>query len=293
MDYKAYMSKGNTVVEGISNFDLGSTLECGQCFRWQKNDDNDYTGVALGKAVRVVQKNDSLYFINTSVNEFQSVWYEYFDLGTDYGKIKEILSKNDPIMDEAVRFAPGIRLLRQPMFETLVSFIISANNSIPNIKRVISAMSRMWGESIIYEDKEYFSFPDAKTLANGEICDLKLTKAGYRCEYIKKTAADFDKNPFYRNDLAELGYFEARKKLMDFTGVGAKVADCTILFTGSNFRAFPVDVWIKKIMEKLYLKKETALTEINERAFLLFGDLAGYAQQYLFHYARMSGNSKD
>jgi N-glycosylase/DNA lyase len=293
MDYKAYIRKGNTVVEGISHFDLESTLECGQCFRWQKNDDNDYTGVALGKAVRVVQKNDSLSFINTSVDEFQSIWYEYFDLGTDYGKIKEILSKDDPIMAEAVGFAPGIRLLRQPMFETLVSFIISANNSIPNIKRVISAMSRMWGESIIYDKREYFSFPDAKTLAASEVCDLKLTKAGYRCDYIKKTAADFSNNPFESKELAELSYIEARKKLMEFAGVGAKVADCTILFTGSNFRAFPVDVWIKKIMEKLYLKKETALSEINESAFLLFGDLAGYAQQYLFHYARMNSNSKD
>ena len=292
MDYKVYMDNGNTVDEGIRHFDLESNLECGQCFRWEKNDHNDYTGVAEGKAVRVVQKNDTLVFVNTPSDEFETTWYEYFDLGTDYGKIKEILSENDSIMAEAVGFAPGIRLLKQPLFETLISFIVSANNSIPNIKRIISAMCKRWGKGFIYDGKEYFSFPDAKTLAAGEICDLKLTKAGYRCEYIKKTSADFSKNHINVEMLSNMDYGEARKKLMEFTGVGAKVADCTILFTGANYRAFPVDVWIKTIMEKLYIKKETAMSEINEKAYMLFGDLAGYAQQYLFHYARMNRISK-
>ena len=293
MEHHIFKKGEDTIVEGIAHFDLGSTLDCGQCFRWDRNDDNDYTGIAYGKVVRVVQKNDTLTFMKSTIEDVQSTWYEYFDLGTDYGAIKKTLSENDPIMAQAVQFAPGIRLLRQPVFETLVSFIISANNSIPNIKRVISAMSRMWGERVIYDDREYFSFPVARTLAKSEVCDLKLTKAGYRCDYIKKTSEIFSLNPISKDNLASMEYSMAKKKLMEFTGVGAKVADCTILFTGSNYRAFPVDVWIKIIMEKLYLGKETAVSHISDAAYQLFGDLAGYAQQYLFHYARMNRIGKD
>lgn len=292
MDYKVEYIKGDTIIERVRDFDLESILECGQCFRWEKNDKNDYTGVVSGKAVRIIQNDSTLMFKKTAPEDVKSLWFEYFDLGTDYGAIKKILEKNDPVMAEAVSFAPGIRLLRQPLFETLVSFIISANNSIPNIKRVISALSRTWGTEIEYDSKKYYSFPKAEALATSDVCDLKLTKAGYRCEYIKKTAAKYLSDSFDSMELSNLEYIEAKRKLMEFTGVGAKVADCTILFTGSHMRAFPVDVWIKKIMEKLYFKEETSLAVINERAFQLFGNLAGYAQQYLFHYARMNKISK-
>jgi len=286
--HKVIYSSKDTVIENITDFDLGSTLECGQCFRWDKNDDNDYTGIVSGRAARVIQQEGRLVFKNTTPDEVNSFWYQYFDLGTDYGRIKEILSKDDPIMTDAVLFAPGIRILRQPLFETLVSFIVSANNSIPNIKRVISALSRMWGEEFRYDGKTYFAFPGAKALAEGEICDLQLTKAGYRCDYIKRTAGMFFENPLTANDLKAMDYHEAKELLRRFPGVGAKVADCTILFSGSHFRAFPVDVWIKKVMEQLYLKEETPLQKISDKAYDLFGNMAGYAQQYLFHYARMN-----
>jgi N-glycosylase/DNA lyase len=288
MQYRVRHKNGDTIVEGVNDFNLESTLECGQCFRWEKNKTNDYTGVAFSKALRIIQDEDTLILKDTPISDYESIWHEYFDLGTDYAEIKNALSQNDSVMEEAIRFAPGIRILRQEFFETLVSFIISANNSIPNIKRVIAALSKRWGAPIFYSGKEYHSFPEPGVLAKSDICDLQLTKAGYRCEYIKKTAGMYADNPYTPDDISIMGYEEGKRKLMEYMGVGAKVADCTILFTGAHIRAFPVDIWIKKIMESLYIKKETPVSKIAEIAYERFGDLSGYAQQYLFHFARIN-----
>lgn len=293
MGYRISEKNGDTIIEDVRDFDLSSTLECGQCFRWDKNDYNDYTGVVSGKVVRVIQKENSIIFRKTKAYDVNDFWYSYFDLATDYGEIKSILSKNDGVMKKAVAFAPGIRILRQPFFETLISFIISANNSIPNIKKVIAALSKMWGSGVIYDKNEYFSFPESNALAKAEVCDLKLTKAGYRCDYIKKTSQMINSDNIDEKILEAMDYDSAKQELLKFHGVGSKVADCTLLFSGTHLRSFPVDVWIKKIMEKLYIKEEVPLSKINLRAYELFGDLAGYAQQYLFHYARMNKISKD
>ncbi|MFO7612086.1 MAG: DNA glycosylase [Clostridia bacterium] len=276
-------------VSGLADFDLQSILECGQCFRWTKNSHNDYTGVVMGRVVRAVQTGSRLLLYNCDRYDFESFWYEYFDMGTDYGQIKKKLMIDDPVMEKAADYAPGIRILRQPLFETLVSFIISANNSIPNIIRVISVLSFMYGKNISFGGEEYSSFPEPSELASREVCDIRLSKAGYRCDYIKKTAAMFEKNPITTERLSRLGIAEARKLLMEFPGVGAKVADCVILFTGAHTEAFPVDVWVRKVMQELYIGKEMPIREIEAYARRKFGDLAGYAQQYLFHYIRNSG----
>lgn len=288
MNHPVSQKNGDTIVEGVRDFDLESTLECGQCFRWEKNATNDYTGVAFKKALRIIQDEDTLILKDTPISDYESIWHEYFDLGTDYAEIKEILSQNDSVMEEAIRFAPGIRVLRQEFFETLVSFIISANNSIPNIKRVIAALCSSWGKSIIYSGEQYHAFPDPGVLSKSDICDLQLTKAGYRCEYIKKTSEMYEMNQYTPDEIESMEYEDAKRKLIEYVGVGAKVADCTILFTGSHMRAFPVDVWIKKIMESLYINKETPVSKIGEIAYEKFGNLSGYAQQYLFHYARVN-----
>ena len=277
---------GATVLERLENFDIESILECGQCFRWERNKKNDYTGIVENKVVRVVQTGDSIKFIGCTLNDFNDFWFSYFDIGTDYASIIKKLSADDEIMKTATGFAPGIRILKQPLFETLISFIISANNSIPNIKHIIASLSSMYGERIVFENNEYFSFPDPLTLANADVKDIALSKAGYRSQYIRKTAVAFMTNPLTVTMLKDMDYTNAKKKLMEYTGVGSKVADCTLLFSDSFTNAFPVDVWVKKVMEELYLKEDTSIKKINDYAINKFGNLGGYAQQYLFFYAR-------
>ncbi len=277
---------GITVLRGLRNFNIETILECGQCFRWEKNNENDYTGIVGSKVIRISQKGDSAEFIGCTLNDFNEIWHRYFDMETDYGLIINTLSADDEVMRTAAGFAPGIRILRQPLFETLISFIISANNSIPNIKRIISALSSMYGEKIIFGNREYYSFPDPEVLAGVGIEDIMRSKAGYRSQYIKKTATAYAKDPITVAMLKNMGYAEAKKKLMEYAGVGSKVADCTLLFSGSFTNAFPVDVWVKKVMEELYLKEDTPIKKISEYAIDKFGNLGGYAQQYLFFYAR-------
>lgn len=279
-------SGNDTVVKGLENFYLESILECGQCFRWDKNEFNDYTGIVGNKAVRIVQHGDTAIFYNCTHQDFLGFWSGYFDMETNYGEIIEKLTENDDVMKKAALFAPGIRILRQPLFETLITFIISANNSIPNIRRVVTSLSTMYGQKVQFNEKEMFTFPEPEVLANADIGDISFSKAGFRSKYIKNTACEFLKNPLTTESLKLMGYEEAKRELMKYTGVGAKVADCTLLFSGAYMNAFPVDVWVKKIMEELYLKKDTPLKIISEYAYKRFGDLGGYAQQYLFYYAR-------
>ena len=276
----------NTELKGLENFNIESILECGQCFRWDKNEENDYTGIVQDKVVRIVQNNSTAIFYNCSCKDFENLWYEYFDIATNYKSIINSISHNDSIMKVASDFAPGIRILRQPLFETLITFIISANNSIPNIRRVVARLSEMYGSSLHYGKEKFYKFPEPNILADAPLEEISMSKAGFRSKYIKKTAIEFTKNPLTVKELKSLGYEEAKNTLMKFNGVGAKVADCTLLFSGAFTSAFPVDTWVKKIMEELYLKKDTPLKEISKYADKKFGELGGYAQQYLFFYAR-------
>lgn len=288
MEYETMDTGSGVAVKGVKDFDLDATLECGQSFRWKRNGKNDFTGVAGNRAARVRLSDGTLFIEGASSEDFNKFWKRYFDLDTDYGLIKKKLAEGDDVMGRALEFAPGIRLLNQPFFETLVSFIISANNSIPNIIRIIESLAAMYGEHVWLGVERHHAFPAPEKLADGELCDLKLSKAGYRCEYIKKTSGMYAADPSDPEHLKSIGYENAKKELMGYPGVGAKVADCALLFSGTYRRAFPVDVWIKRIMEKLYIDRQAPNGYISEFAYEKFGELAGYAQQYLFHYIRMN-----
>lgn len=286
MDLEIIQQGNNIELNGLENFDIQSILECGQCFRWDKNKENDYTGIVQDKVIRIEQNGSSAVFHNCHRKDFVDLWSEYFDMETDYKGIIDKITMNDSIMKIASDFAPGIRILRQPLFEILITFIISANNSIPNIKRVVARLCKMYGKAMIYEGNEFFQFPKPDTLAGAALEEISESKAGFRSKYIKKTAIEFNNNPITVSDLKNLGYDKAKNLLMQYNGVGAKVADCTLLFCGAYTSAFPVDTWVKKIMEELYLKKDSSLKTISDYADNKFGDFGGYAQQYLFYYAR-------
>jgi len=289
MDYKNYTVYENAngiEIRGIKDFDLGHIFDCGQSFRWLKQQDGSYIGIVGDKVSRVRFEDNILHISNSNFDDFVNIWYDYFDLGTDYGEIKKILCQKDEIMSQAIPFGQGIRLLRQDIWELLISFIISANNRIPRIMKSVEALSQNFGRKISSEEGQFYTFPSAEALSSCPLEQIELCKAGFRCKYIHKTSEMIRKGVVNLSTLNEMTTDEARNELIKLSGVGRKVADCILLFSGTKFDVFPTDVWIKRIMEVLYFKKEATLKEIDQFSKDHFGSLSGYAQQYLFFFAR-------
>lgn len=275
----------NTILQTPEDFKISHIFDCGQCFRFNSEDDNSYTGVAFNKALKISQKYDEVILHGVSEKEFYDVWYNYLDLGTDYTEIKKTLG-NDSIMKKAIPAGEGIRILNQELWETVVSFIISASNNIPRIKGIIERLCESFGEELEYMGKTYHTFPSPEKIASLSLEDLKIIRAGFRDKYILDAAYKFSNGDISEEKLNCLSTSEAKKLLMTIKGVGSKVADCILLFSLHRTDSFPVDVWIKRIMELCYFDEETDIKEISRFAENKFAELCGYAQQYLFFWAR-------
>ena len=283
MDYR--ITENGILVKNARDFEPEHIFECGQCFRWNKMPDGSYRGVAGGRILRVEKRGGDILLDGTDEKEFREYWARYFDLERDYGQIKQALSR-DPVLERAVEFGNGIRILKQDAWETLISFIISANNSIPRIKATIERLCRSFGSRREAKGETFFVFPTPERLSRLDEQDIRSCGCGFRARYVLGAARMVEEG---RADLASLEWMstaEARKALLSFPGVGPKVADCILLFSMARFDAFPVDVWVKRVMEHYYLKGDTPLAEVRRYAEERFGPLAGPAQQYLFYYAR-------
>ena len=288
MRYQGYeiASDGNYIaVEGIRDFDPVHTFECGQCFRWNKESDGSYTGIVRGRVANVAYTPGRLVLCNVTLEDFEQIWFDYFDLGRNYGAVKKAVAI-DGIMQKAVEFGSGIRLLRQEPWEALISFILSSNNRIPRIKKIIGELSLFYGREMEYKGRAYYGFPDVQSLAACSLEELQVCRAGYRCGYIHQTAAKVALGEFDLKKLTGLETSEARNDLLQLHGVGSKVADCVLLYGGIRYDVFPTDVWVKRVMEELYFKREASFREIQQFASENFGEYAGMAQQYLFYFAR-------
>ena len=369
--------------ENVKDFDIVHTFECGQCFRWNREEDGSYTGIAGGRVANV-RYDDEILIIEYPAeypgeypadsakcdsrsddvpkecisgessadecpdgesssdkspdteclsdrcspdgclpDEFlpdecpdrndsekhalrhsreKDFWHEYFDLGRDYGKIKDELSKDDEIMKAATAYGSGIRLLRQDPWETVISFIISQNSNIPRIKSCIEKLCSLYGDFVCeWRGKRWYDFPKASTLAALTPEDLAACKLGYRDKYVAAAAQKIMKDGVQvlaaaeeksRSDgrvLAAEGKSksdEALKYLRGFLGVGPKVAECINLFGLKHYDSFPLDVWMKRIMSRLYGFDENDVRSMKNYARKHFGKYSGFAQQYLFYYAR-------
>lgn len=258
-------------------FDLTQTFECGQCFRWNKNLDGSYTGVAHGKLINMCEKDGYV-----EINDDSDIWREYFDLDTDYNAIIHKLSCSD-IMKNAISRGSGIRILRQDFFETVISFIISQNNNIPRIKGIVESLCARFGDRI---EGNYYAFPKAEVLSSLEAEDLAFLRAGYRDKYIIDAAAKLARAELSMDVILNAPIDEARAEISKIKGVGPKVADCILLFGAARGEVFPTDVWMKKVLTELYGFENLTPKAINAFAIENFGSLAGYAQQYLFYSMR-------
>lgn len=286
------IEKDNQIIlEGISeDFEPKHVFECGQCFRWLREDDGSYTGVVQGKVINVKKENDLIIFDNTNKEDFENIWFDYFDLGRNYGEIKKQLKVMDEYLEKATEFGKGIRILQQDGWEMLISFIISANNRIPMIQRAINNLSERYGKFIgEYRGKKYYAFPTPEELSTVSVEDIRACQTGFRDKYIKSVVDYVNENNEDVLSYRKLDTGECIKELVKFNGVGPKVADCIALFGMQKYDTFPVDVWVKRVMEEFYVEDNLSLPKIRKFALDKFGDLAGFAQQYLFYYARELG----
>ncbi len=275
-------------MENVCDFDLTHIFECGQCFRWELEADGSYTGVAGGRAVSLYREGGVLIMKNCGKRDFEEFWFDYFDLGRDYGMIKQALSEEDQIMSKAVDYGSGIRLLQQDPWEAVISFIISQNSNIPRIRKCIDSLCVNFGESIgVYRGRERFSFPKAARLAELSLSDLSVCRLGYRDKYVLATAQAVARDGEETlSALRSADYSEARDYLQNLTGVGPKVADCILLFGLLKYESFPLDVWMKRIMSELYGFDKEDVKGMSKYAGKHFGERSGFAQQYLFYYAK-------
>ncbi|KMT23303.1 DNA-3-methyladenine glycosylase family protein [Clostridium cylindrosporum] len=283
MNFKEY-DKG-LYIENVQDFNIKHIFDCGQCFRWNEEEDGSYIGVIHSKVLRLYEVDGKVY-IEGADSEDIGLLEEYFDLKKDYSKIKDIVSENDDVLKEAIKCGEGIRILKQEPFETVISFIISARNSIPNIKRTVEKLSRNFGDKLEFNGKVYYSFPTPKQLSEATDEQLRECGCSFRAPYVLQTTKDVLEGKIDLYALRELSTDEAMEKLTALKGVGIKVADCIMLFSLGKTDAFPVDVWIQRIMEHFYVTEKTSLKKMREYAREKFKENAGIAQQYLFYYAR-------
>lgn len=285
--------EGSRLVLFHDSFDPKDIFTCGQCFNFTAEDDDSYTAVFLDKIINLKKDGEKIIIDNISLDEFYDIFYDYFDLVTDYEKIKKDIALDDTLK-KAVEYGSGIRILNQDFFETLISFIISANNQIPRIKKSVKIISQRYGNYIgDYKNKSYYSFPSPEKLSEVNPEELReYARVGFRDKRIIETAKIIRDGFFDFNKDIKLDSKTLRKKLQELPGVGPKVADCILLFALHKREAFPVDVWIKRAMETLFIKKEVDKKQIADYAYKYFKDNAGYAQQYLFYYGRENSIGK-
>ena len=279
-------------LRNVKSFELRDIFECGQCFRWNKQEDGSYTGVFKNNVLNVKKNKDEIIFEGICENDIQQTVKNYFDLNRNYEKIKEQLSKVDQNMKKSIEYGNGIRILNQDLWETIISFIISANNNIPRIKGIIERLSQKYGNEIEWNGKKYYTFPTSEQLKDVSVEEYRKLGLGFRDIRLFETThminnKEIDLQKLINNPNTQ----EVREELLKLSGVGPKVADCILLFSELNRRdAFPIDVWVRRVMNDLYIKQEdetkVSKKKIEELADEKFGNLKGLAQQYLFYWRR-------
>ena len=280
------------ILENCTSFEPKHIFECGQCFRWNEQKDGSYTGVFRNNVINVKKQDEKISFKGICEGNIKDECKKYFDLDTNYDNIKSRLSNVDDYLKTSIKYGEGIRILNQDLWETLISFIISANNNIPRIKGIIERISKSYGKKIVWNSNEYYTFPTPQELSKASVEDLRKLGLGFRDVRVYETTKIINENPDKLKKLAdEKDVNKLKEELLQFPGVGPKVADCIMLFsTLKRLEVFPIDVWVRRVMNELYIKNEDEAKinkkEIEQLAKTKYGNLAGIAQQYLFYWRR-------
>lgn len=295
--YYNELSKGENkmeqeyILKEIDSFEPKHIFECGQCFRWNKEDDNSYTGIFRNNVLNVKKEKQQIVFRGICDGDIEKICNEYFDLNTNYKEIKNKLSSIDEYLETSIKYGEGIRILNQDLWETIISFIISANNNIPRIKGIIERISKNYGNEIDYNKKKYYTFPTIEELSKASVEDLRSLGLGFRDKRVYDTTKIFLNKEITIQELYnEKNTDKLREKLLTLPGVGPKVADCIMLFSLKKYDVFPIDVWVRRVMNDLYIHNENeekvSKNELQKLAKEKYSNLAGLAQQYLFYWKR-------
>ncbi|MBR1816635.1 MAG: DNA glycosylase [Lachnospiraceae bacterium] len=293
-----YSEDKKVIIEDAKDFDIEDILECGQCFHFTRLDKKDYELMAYGRYLHIKQSLDDsrinrVVLYNTTLDDYNEIWAKYFDMEADYSDIKAKVLKSDDRLKEAVDAKAGIRILKQDFFETLISFIISQNKQIPHIKQIVHTISERYGDKLLLSDERtVYTFPSVERLYEVSEDELRECKVGFRAPYIRDAVCKVYSGEINEERLRGMSFNDARDELMTIKGVGEKVANCVLLYGLSFTNAFPVDVWMKRIMEYMYFGEDTKKEVIESFAYERYGEYAGYAQQYLFYYGRENGLGK-
>lgn len=284
------LSDDSLELDGLTDFSAEKIFDCGQCFRFDPVESADgftIEGVARGKLLRLTELDGRVRLDGVKREDFDSLWSGFLALDCDYpairgeiiGDFDRVLGYEDPVIRKASECGRGIRILRQEPWEALISFIISQNNNIPRIKKLIAALCETYGEKFETKYGERHSFPTPKSLLEAGVDGIFALKTGFRAKYIYDAAEAVESGRIDLESLRRTSAQEALDKLMTIKGVGPKVASCVSLFGLGHTEAFPVDVWIRRVLETRYPAPHTL-------DYAKLGRYAGIAQQYLFYYER-------
>lgn len=286
------------VINNCKSFKVKDVFDCGQCFRWNEQEDGSYTGIFGNNVLNVKQElvcdEYKIAISGVCDGDIEEISRKYFDLDRNYETIKDSLSKIDEYLAESIKYGEGIRILNQDLWEMIISFIVSANNNIPRIKGIINRMSQKYGKKVEFRGKYYYTFPTVDELSIASKEELRELGLGFRDKYIYETTKKIKSGEVSLEKMKnENNTIKIRDELLTLSGVGPKVADCILLFsTLKRFDVFPIDVWVRRVMNDLYIHnpKENKVNkkEIEQLAKAKFGDLEGIAQQYLFYWKRQN-----
>jgi N-glycosylase/DNA lyase len=278
-------------LENYKSFEPKHIFECGQCFRWNIKEDGSYTGIFGNNILNVKKENNKIIFKGICEENIIKTCTNYFNLDTNYEQLKEKLSQIDEYLKTSISYGNGIRILKQDLWETIISFIISANNNIPRIKGIIERISKKYGNEIKWNDEIYYTFPTIEQLSKATVEELRTLGLGFRDKRVYETTKmilnkEVDLEKIEKSNDIEF----IKEELLKLPGVGEKVADCIMLFALNKFEVFPIDVWVRRVMNELYIKNEDETKvdkkEIARLAQEKYSNLAGLAQQYLFYWKR-------
>ena len=266
------------------SIDLDGTVTCGQIFRYEKEIDNSYTIILSDRVINIKKDENDLVITSNKEEDLENVIRNYFDLNRNYDEINKEILKKDNTLKDMVKGCVGYKIINQPNFECAVSYILSANNGVPQIRNSLNLISEKYGEKVIFNDKKYYLFPKKEKLKDVSIDDYRNLKTGFRDKYLYEFVQKVNNNEFDLKKINEMTSKDAMDYLMTNKGIGEKVSSCILLFSYSRLDVFPIDTWVKKFMKEKY--NIEGVNNIRKFTEEKFGKYSGLVIQYMFHYKR-------
>ena len=271
-----------------NNFNLKSTITCGQIFRYIVKNSNEYIVIIKDRVISLKEEKDCIIIESNNEDNLKEVIGDYFDLKRDYELIEKNIIELDKNMKDALIFSRGLRMIHQDPFETLIAYIISQNNRVPSIANSLNIISEKYGKKVIYNDKEYYLFPTYEDLKNLSINDFRSCKVGFRDKYLYEIIRSIESKVLDLNSIYNMSGNDALNYLISFKGIGNKVASCILLFAYQKFDVYPIDTWVKKFMKEDYgIEGESNIKKYTSDTYK---EYSGLAIQYMFNYKRNNHN---